>query len=77
MLMRSGETWLCTNPACQGSVVVKSGTYTEGTNPRCSCGARMKKKYTSPVFRYLDFLRGEESATAAIPGKFHDVPKGS
>lgn len=65
MLMQSGETWLCSNPACQGSVVVKPGTYIEGSNPRCSCGARMKKKYTSPVFRYLDFLRVGEPALSS------------
>lgn len=69
MLMHSGETWLCTNTACQGSVVVKTGTYAEGSNPRCSCGARMKKKYTPPVFRYLDFLRVDEEAIAAPGGE--------
>ena len=74
MLMHPGETWLCTNPICQGSVVVKSETCAEGSNPRCSCGAPMKKKYTPPVFRYLDFLRLEERELA---GKVHDGTEGS
>jgi hypothetical protein len=59
MLMKSGESWHCTNPACCLEITVGSASI-EGTNPRCACGGIMKKKYTSPVFRYLDFLRLEE-----------------
>jgi hypothetical protein len=36
----------------------------EGSNPRCSCGI-MKKDYSPPVFRYLEFLRVPESAAAS------------
>jgi hypothetical protein len=32
----------------------------EGENPRCACGSLMKKKYSPPVFQYLDFLRFPE-----------------
>ena len=60
MLMKSGERWHCTNSACHLEVVVDSPGAIEGTNPRCACGAIMKKEYTSPVFRYLDFLRLDE-----------------
>jgi hypothetical protein len=41
-------------------VVVRAEDQSNGANPRCECGAPMKKKYTSPVFRYLDFLRLDE-----------------
>jgi len=32
----------------------------EGQNPRCACGSAMKKDYSAPVFRYLDFLKFPE-----------------
>ena len=60
MMMRSGDTWHCTNLSCHAAVLVQTESQSEGVNPRCSCGAPMKKKYKSPVFRYLDFLRIEE-----------------
>jgi hypothetical protein len=60
MVMKSGERWHCTNSACRLEVIVHSKGSIEGSNPRCACGAVMKKEYTSPVFRYLDFLHLEE-----------------
>jgi hypothetical protein len=36
----------------------------EGQNPRCACGNILKKSYSPPVFRYLDFLRFPEPAVA-------------
>jgi hypothetical protein len=60
MMMRSGDVWNCTNLACHAKILVQTESLGEGINPRCSCGALMKKKYTSPAFRYLDFLRVEE-----------------
>lgn len=62
--MPSDEAWFCTNPACTS---VKAATAThpaESPAPLCSCGSRMKKKYRSPVFRYLDFLRLDEPEAA-------------
>jgi hypothetical protein len=54
-MMRSGDTWHCTNVSCHAVILVQNESQGEGVNPRCTCGAPMKKKYTSPVFRYLDF----------------------
>ena len=65
MVMHSGEHWHCTNRVCGCSIVVESETPNEGVNPRCSCGALMKKEYKSPVFRYLDFLHVEQPLVAA------------
>ena len=58
MKIRSGDTWHCANPSCDAVVLVQA----EGqcVSPRCSRGAPMKKKYRSPEFRYLDFLRIDE-----------------
>lgn len=64
MVMKSGEQWRCTNPACRCEVVVQSTSEVAGSNPRCVCGFPMKKTYSRPRFRYLDFLHIEDSALA-------------
>lgn len=61
MRMKSGDRWHCTNPACGCQILVENGASAEGENPRCACGAAMKKKYASPVLTYLDFLQLEET----------------
>ena len=69
MMMRSGDIWNCTNPGCQAKILVQTESRGDGVNPRCSCGALMKKKYTSPVFCYLDFLRAEEPVLSSQPSR--------
>jgi hypothetical protein len=64
MVMKSGERWHCINPACGCVVLVESNGEVEGANPRCTCGSVMKKDYSPPVFRYLDFLRSPQHAYA-------------
>jgi len=65
MRMTSADRWLCSNPACGCQVLVETAATAEGTNPRCSCGAKMKKKYTLPALAYLESLRLEEAPAAA------------
>jgi hypothetical protein len=65
MQMKTEDRWHCTNPACGCEVLVETGGIVDGENPRCSCGAAMKKKYVSPVLTYLDFLRLEEAPSIA------------
>lgn len=65
MRMKSKDRWHCTAPACGCEVVVETEGNTEGQNPRCACGAAMKKKYAAPVLAYLDFLHLEEPQRAA------------
>jgi hypothetical protein len=60
MLMKARERWHCSNVSCGCQVVVEISGEVEEQNPRCACGGLMRKKYTSPVFTYLDFLRVEE-----------------
>jgi len=60
MIMKAGQQWHCTNPACRCEVLVQSSSEQEGGNPRCVCGYPMKKNYTPPQFTYLDFLRFEQ-----------------
>ena len=69
MRMKSEDRWHCTNPACGCEVLVKHSGNEEGQNPRCTCGAAMKKRYVSPVLAYLDFLRIEETPNVAVREK--------
>jgi hypothetical protein len=62
MVMLSGERWHCTDPACQCVVFVEAKGQIQGTNPRCACGAIMKKSYSPPHMNYLDFLTHREPA---------------
>lgn len=62
MIIKTGERWHCTNPACHCSVLVEKSGEIEGRNLQCTCGSAMKKVYSPPVIRYLDFLRFEQPA---------------
>lgn len=65
MVMHPGERWHCTNLSCHCTLLVETGTSQEGENPRCSCGAVMKKEFKSPVFSYLDFIQFDPSSATA------------
>ena len=60
MVMKTADRWHCINPKCGCEVLVESGGEVHGGNPRCSCGAPMKKKYVSPALSYLEFLRVDQ-----------------
>ena len=60
MVMNAGERWRCTNENCRCEVLVQSGGRVEGANPRCACGAPMKKAYVPPALTYLQFLHPAE-----------------
>jgi hypothetical protein len=64
MIMKSGQRWHCIIPACGCVILVETNGEIEGQNPRCACGSIMKKVYSPPVFRYLDFLRFPEPVLA-------------
>jgi hypothetical protein len=64
MVMKSGERWHCTIAACRCSVLVETSGEIEGRNPRCACGGVMKKDYSPPVVRCLDFLPFPEPVLA-------------
>jgi hypothetical protein len=57
MTMREGERWVCSNPECRCEIyVVIAAGPGDGTNPKCTCGFRMRKAYTSPGFRRIHHL---------------------
>jgi hypothetical protein len=65
MILRPVDSWHCTDSACKAEISVQVASQNEGVNPRCICGSPMKKKYSSPVFRYLDFLQVEDKVLPA------------
>jgi len=60
MLVRSGDLWHCTNPACLSELSIGTNRDAEVDRVYCVCGAVMKKHYHPPVFHYLDFLGERE-----------------
>jgi hypothetical protein len=53
MLMSEGQIYCCQNRACGCEVRVTKMSIESGQNPRCCCGAEMKKPYTPPALREL------------------------
>ena len=56
MIMRKGQRYRCQNPNCRDEIEVINNSGEEDSNPRCHCGAKVKKVYSKPVFRELSRL---------------------
>ncbi len=52
--MTEGQVYRCQNRACDCEIIVTKALLEASTNPKCCCGAEMKKPYSPPVFRTLD-----------------------
>ena len=51
MTMQEGEHWICSNADCRCEVVVAASAGSKkGSNPTCSCGFAMRKRYSAPIF---------------------------
>lgn len=49
MGIRKGEQWRCQNQECRSEILVSTSSRAQGgSNPRCSCGEIMKKRYVRP-----------------------------
>ncbi len=51
--MKPGQRYVCINPLCRSEIEVIRGSEETSANPKCSCGAEMKKPYTTPIFRRI------------------------
>jgi hypothetical protein len=51
--MKPGQRYVCVNPLCRSEIEVIYPSMETSANPKCACGAEMKKPYTTPVFRRL------------------------
>lgn len=52
--MMRGQAYRCQNVDCRAEIEVKKASIEGPANPRCCCGAEMKKVYSPPVLRELD-----------------------
>jgi hypothetical protein len=52
--MTEGQVYHCQNRDCDSEILVTKASLETNANPRCSCGAEMKKPYSPPVLRILD-----------------------
>lgn len=53
MIMRKGQVYRCQNPNCRAEIQVARDSIESSSNPRCCCGAEMKKPYVAPTLRVL------------------------
>ncbi len=51
--MTEGQVYLCQNRVCDAEILVIKEPREASANPRCRCGAVMKKPYSPPVLRTL------------------------
>lgn len=54
MIMRKAQRYRCQNRECGAEIEVTKDSIEGESNPRCCCGAEMKKPYSEPVLRTLD-----------------------
>jgi len=54
MSMSQRQVYRCQNRTCGCEIAVTKTSVETRANPRCFCGAEMKKRYSPPVFRMLD-----------------------
>jgi hypothetical protein len=54
MTMTENQIFRCQNRSCGCEVRVIKPSIEAMANPRCCCGAEMKKPYTSPIFTRTD-----------------------
>jgi hypothetical protein len=52
--MSVGQVYRCVNRECGREVRLDTVPAEHGPNPKCSCGAAMKKPYNKPILRSID-----------------------
>ncbi len=53
MAMTEGQVYRCQNTTCACEIRVLRASTNARANPRCCCGAEMKKPYRKPAWRTL------------------------
>lgn len=54
MILRKGQVYRCQNQQCRAAIQVAKDSVESESNPKCCCGAEMKKPYTKPVLKRLE-----------------------
>lgn len=53
MILRDGQVYRCQNADCRAEIHVVKPSIEGSSNPRCCCGAEMKKPYSAPTMTEL------------------------
>ena len=53
MILLKAQIYRCQNQLCRAEVQVTKDSIEGDENPRCCCGAEMKKLWSTPVLRRL------------------------
>lgn len=51
MILQKGQRYRCQNRECAAEIEVTKNSVEGAWNPKCCCGAEMKKPYSKPVLR--------------------------
>ena len=51
MIMMVGQRYRCQNPDCRCEIEVTKTSMEADANPRCCCGAEMKKPWKGPTYK--------------------------
>ena len=54
MILRKGQLFHCQNQQCRAEIEVTRDSIEGESNPKCCCGAEMKKLWTTPVLSRLE-----------------------
>ena len=54
MILRTGQRLRCQNRQCGAEIQITRDSAEGESNPRCCCGAEMKKLWTTPTLSRLD-----------------------
>jgi len=53
-VMETGNRYRCQNVECRAEFEVTKNSKEGNSNPRCCCGAEMKKLYSKPAFTRIE-----------------------
>ena len=53
-IMETGKRYRCQNAECGAEIEVTKNSKEGSSNPRCGCGAEMKKLYSKPTLMRIE-----------------------
>lgn len=54
MILRKGQKFRCQNRQCRAEIEVTRNSIEGESNPKCCCGAEMKKLWTTPFLNRIE-----------------------
>jgi hypothetical protein len=54
MILQKGQVFRCQNKQCSAEMQITKDSIEGESNPKCCCGAEMKKAWTTPLLTRLE-----------------------